>query len=200
MITFLLTIQGSYKYPCVQSALTKAEEILRPGSDFLQKVEKIDLFATENISGKNLVNLFQQTRQVKVSIYRPLNEYSRSLGYVEDGKDEIFLNTYRLEGSPASIIASVVHEVVHVLDFHSPNPVFGHWGNFAKGKENSLLYKQSIVGLSTLRHSPSPEDFSRPQKYGSFVFYNGLGYEIPRDGVYSFTKSYFSKEACCAIL
>lgn len=195
MVKFVSTFGDQFGYAYLEAAMEEAEKILQPESPFLQKIAKIDRFAMSNIPRAQLARLFQQQLSVKVEVYCPFNRFSRALGYSEDGEDVIHVNVYKFNSSMASLIATLVHTVVPVLDFHDSEHVFDHGEVFSQGKENFTSYRlHEVVNFDRDHLESYSDDLFAPQKYGGFVFYHGVGYEVARDGLYRLTKNHLEEE------
>jgi hypothetical protein len=175
--------------------MRKAEELLQPGSVFLEEVAKINGFAMGNITGSQLVQLFQQDRKITVEVYRPLWLFSRALGYTTDGEEDVVhLNGFRLHRSEASIVATLVHELVHILDMHDEAHKFGHGDNSSVGKNNTAPYKlDAIAERIILDEQQMPKkEAKKTAKQGSFVFRDGQCYEAPRSELFRLTKRHLT--------
>ena len=78
--------------------------------------------------------------QIKVYTYYPAWRWSKAYGYFNPYRpDCIFLNAYKLNRSKGSIVSSLIHEMIHFLDFKSDFS-FGHGSNRPQGKQNTVPY------------------------------------------------------------
>ncbi|MEI6243111.1 MAG: hypothetical protein WCP39_06880 [Chlamydiota bacterium] len=73
------------------------------------------------------------------------------------GDGVIYLNERKLPGkSFPSLVSTLVHESIHILDRNPTVRTFGHGNNFAKGKENTAPYRlQSIAERIATLHQPA---------------------------------------------
>lgn len=53
---------------------------------------------------------------------------------------DIYQNSRKLRRSPASIVGSIVHEMIHLIDHHDRIYSYGHGDNSPKGKGNTAPY------------------------------------------------------------
>jgi hypothetical protein len=193
MITFVSESRNRQ----LHEAMKKAEELLKSGSEFLKTVEKINHFAMTNLSGAELVQVFQRASvQIHVQLYRPTWLFSRALGYSIKETDVVYINYLKLRRPHSSLVATIIHEALHALNHYDEIHQFGHRDNHSQGKDDTASYKldaiaEAIIDLEDQKEGAEElEDDKVANKHDSFVFYNGAGHEIPRSALYQLTKDY----------
>ena len=97
--------------------------------------------ATENYEKtRHFVN-YIPVNPLTVKTYRSKNPWSSALGYFSPSKpDHIFLNNRKLNRTKGSIVATLIHEMVHYCDFLNEVESYGHGDNSPNGKENTAPF------------------------------------------------------------
>lgn len=67
--------------------------------------------------------------------------FTRALAYfIPSQPDTVYINTAKLNRSTGSIIATLIHEWVHLVDHDDKTHSFGHGDNSPRGKQNTAPY------------------------------------------------------------
>jgi hypothetical protein len=100
--------------------------------------------------------------------YRP---FSRANAYFKPSQPEyIFINTAKLRRSINSIVNTIVHEGVHVVDHNVEDASFGHAGNTSHGKGETAPYKIGMLAqIRAEYYYPTPKILSRWQRFKNFL-------------------------------
>jgi len=78
---------------------------------------------------------------IVVKTYRSKNPWSSALGYFSPSQpDHIFLNNRKLNRSKGSIVATLIHEMIHFCDYLNEVESYGHGDNSPSGKENTAPF------------------------------------------------------------
>jgi hypothetical protein len=132
-------------------AITVANQFLKGERGFFDEVRQIPAFdyskhvATgKPVSGKEVVEELSRKVDVTVQTYKPWNPWTRALAKTLPGT-VIYLNARTLDRSVPSLVATLIHESVHIADNAQKALSFGHGNNYAAGKENSAPYKLDAI-------------------------------------------------------
>jgi hypothetical protein len=92
-------------------------------------------FTSEGVNGAYVINrLRTDPSEIEVFLYTTKNPWSVVNGYtLNDGKQQMFLNTRSLGRSDASIVATIIHEAVHLADNNDFEKFYHHGDNYPKG-------------------------------------------------------------------
>lgn len=132
------------KIPVVESCVNLANDLI-VSSNFAIKLNNKKSFDMATCDGTRILSLYNQAIKLKkelyVYTYRSKNPFSHSLGYFNPSKpDNIYLNSKKLNRTRGSIVASLIHESVHWLDYYDKVHSFGHGDNSPQGKQNTAPY------------------------------------------------------------
>ena len=92
-----------------------------------------------------------------VKTYRSKNPWSSALGYFSPSQpDHIFLNSRKLNRTKGSIVATLIHEMIHYCDYLNNTESYGHGDNSSNGKENTApFYIDNIAESMVDRKEPN---------------------------------------------
>jgi hypothetical protein len=134
--------------PNLGRSIRFANELLAGGRNFFEEVRVIPRFdLSQNkktgvpVSGNDLVPLFAGNIDVIVKTYKPFWWFSKAVAMTKGG-GVIYFNERKLpQKSFESLVSTLIHESVHLIDRDPKVMSFGHGNNYAKGKENTAPYK-----------------------------------------------------------
>jgi hypothetical protein len=118
---------------------SKAFDMIYNNKDFKNKIMSHGNFnhryTSDGVNGEYVLNRLQnETTSLEVFFYKSRNPWTSSNGYtLDDGKPQIFLNTRKLGRSDASILATIIHEAVHIADNNDTDAFYHHGDNTPKG-------------------------------------------------------------------
>ena len=85
--------------------------------------------------------LRENYNHLRIEVHTYYKKFTRALAYFDPRyPNRIYINAAKLGRSLGSIAASVVHEIIHLLDKFIKGEYFGHGDNSAKGKQNTAPY------------------------------------------------------------
>jgi hypothetical protein len=128
----------------IMCAVEEANDLII-SKEFLTPIldkESFDMADCDGVIIAQLIDLFASGMfgDLTVKTYKSKNPWSKAYGYFNPSKpDQIYLNTRNLNRPIASIIASLVHEMLHFLDSKSVFS-FGHGDNSSTGKGETAPY------------------------------------------------------------
>ncbi len=124
-------------------AIDIANRLLEGGEGFFEEVRQIQAFDfSENkathkpVSGSEVVDQLSRQINVTVQAWKPFNCFTRAYATTRPGT-VIYLNAYKLDREVTSLVGTLIHESVHIVDDQPDELSFGHGDNYSKGKENS---------------------------------------------------------------
>ena len=98
--------------------------------------------------------------QVNVVVYYPRNRWSKALAYFTSSKpNDININGYKLNRSVNSIVGTLYHEVIHLVDNLDMIYSFGHADNSATNKGGTAPYKIGSLAKEVselINNNPEP--------------------------------------------
>lgn len=135
-----------------------ANDLLNESKTFKTKIteiESFDMTDPDEVSGQmvwdELIDVHKKYK-VQIKIYYPLWRFSKAYGYFTTSRPfDINLNGYKLNRSPQSFVATLVHELVHMSDNLSPH-YYGHGDNSPVDKEMTAPYLIGRLAGETLGH------------------------------------------------
>lgn len=144
----------------LNQAIAIANEMLEGKRGFQHEVRQITAFSMSKINpatkkpftGAEIVDLLSQKIDVTVQKYKPWYIWSKATAYTDPGVPIIHLNARNLNRSVASIVNTLIHESVHVID---KNLCFAHGSNVAKGKDDTAPYKIGEIAEKLADSSPA---------------------------------------------
>jgi len=97
--------------------------------------------ASENVGKTKHFVDYIPVHPIIVKTYRSKNPWSSALGYFSPSQpDHIFLNNRKLNRSKGSIVATLIHEMIHFCDYLNEVDSYGHGDNSPAGKENTAPF------------------------------------------------------------
>jgi len=124
--------------------LTDANHIMQD-NEFYQLIREIPSFDLAKdldgkVTGHEMAELIEEKPiACNIVLYRPRWPWSKVLGYYKGGKN-VYLNSRRLHRSDSSILNTIIHEYIHLLDNYTDS-YLGHGGNTNEGKGRTAPYK-----------------------------------------------------------
>lgn len=105
----------------VASAIATAEQLLFKSSILMSAIRKKNDFKFNSGDGEFVAEKLSETDFIiPVHLYRPVNPFTKAIGYYEGGK--IYLNSRRLSSLAAAEIAGLLcHEWAHACGFTHGN-------------------------------------------------------------------------------
>ena len=139
----MLIYKGNNK--TVLEATGISNNMLKNKKGLLTSVRHIKEFDDANCSGTDIANAMVKISvkyTVEVIVARSYNPFSRMIASFSRKKPlQIKLNGWKLRRSKHSIVGSICHEYVHLVDNQYSHLSFGHGSNSSHGKGNSAPYK-----------------------------------------------------------
>lgn len=158
----------------VQYAAKLANALMSKSEVFKNKIvaiESFDMTEPDRIDGQLVWDLMQETfenHNVMVKIYYPWYRFSKALGYFTTSRPfDINLNGYRINRSPQSLVATLIHELVHMAD-NTSSVYFGHGDNSKVGKELTAPYLIGSLAAQQLGDVNDLDDIATYKKRESF--------------------------------
>jgi hypothetical protein len=198
----MITLTTNFRDASFRTTIQETQEMIQVDQPFLERLKKVRSIVIENlvVTGKQIAQLFDQTKEIHVQVYFPQNYYDQALGYqIEEERTSkggyvIHINGCRLILCKSEIIATLIHQVVINLIIHSK-------GNFFEAiapPKPQPQQKQSFL-VQQVNEENVAIEFDRSPPFGTFIFhsYTEKGYEFPRNILYDFLKKEVRKEICC---
>lgn len=151
----MITFESSIDHPVVTEALVLVRSLL-DRADFYAKIAAHDRFDYANATPAQIAALLRESNAAVTIVGYSPRRRSKVLAY-EDARypGTVFLNVRRLDRSPESVAATIVHECVHAVDSQHATLDFGHGKNGARGKENTAPYFIDAIAYEMLATKPS---------------------------------------------
>lgn len=129
-------IKDTSAHPQLQEAIDIANRLLQGEAHFLERVSEIPAFdmskdtvTGRQVSGAQVVAALAQNILASVTTYKPMIPWTRTCGASPDGSQLIKLNVLKLNRPTEDLVATLIHECVHIAD-NNPLLSFGHKGNW----------------------------------------------------------------------
>ena len=142
---------------------TKIANDILMDENFYQKISEKGSFDMATCTPRvisDYIKTHRNTLTCNVKTYR--RSFSRALAYYTSSRpNDININTAKINRSTGSIVATYIHEYIHMIDDIVDDHYFGHGDNKRKGKLNTAPYwidnlSQSIVtGVTDFKNSES---------------------------------------------
>lgn len=116
---------------------------LKSNNNFYQLLRNYQRFDMANVTNEMVAALLKNHAKldVEVKTYKPWWPWSKAIAMFKPSKPHtVYLNARRLNRSDASIVGSLIHEYVHLVDNLYKEYSFGHGSNSKKGKEHTAPY------------------------------------------------------------
>lgn len=119
----------------------EANELMK-NPEFYHHIRIKDNFDMSTASGAHIAGQMQdQFPKLVCEVHVYSKKWSKALAFFSSRyPNRININLAKLNRSDGSIIATKVHEWVHLVDFHDPVERYGHGDNSRAGKENTAPY------------------------------------------------------------
>lgn len=125
----------------LESAIVRANAIVKNRSFIIKILEKqnFDMATCDSsVIAKDLENF---SEYVCIKIYRPRWPWSKAYGYFSKSRPfDINLNSRKLNRSSDSLLGTLIHELIHMLDHQNIDHYYGHGDNSPNGKQNTAPY------------------------------------------------------------
>lgn len=149
-------------------AIEKANNILfdEVFLGFINNKGSFDMATCSSSHIAQLIIVYRELEQMEIVGYH--KKLSRALAYFDKRyPNKIFINTAKINRSLGSIVATYIHEYIHLLDNIDKTHYFGHGDNKRKGKENTAPYwidnlAQSLIdGIEDFNNTESSKIISK---------------------------------------
>ena len=147
---FKMFSQLNTRWQNVNQAINFCNLILFNGDErlheFLDKIEAKKSFDMTTVEASHICDAILDFRvkgyTMKVNIYKAKNPWSKVYGYYTPSKPfEININSRKLAGrSTKSVVATLVHELIHAIDGLDLVNSFGHGSNSSVNKDDTAPY------------------------------------------------------------
>lgn len=121
---------------------------------FYLEIRNNPQFDMTNVSNEFIANRLateHKNGEFEVMTYRPWWRWSKAIAmFKRSTPNVIYLNKYRLKRPIESIVGSICHEFVHLVD-NKDEVRYGHGSNNPTGKENTAPYKIGRIGKNLAR-------------------------------------------------
>lgn len=108
---------------------------------FQDELKSIENFTNIEENGEHVLNKILKSKQGFVNFYTQnwfAYKFTPVHGYVNNGSDQIYINTRTFGRENKSVVNTIVHEMSHVAGYK-------HQGNSPKGNQESVPYKVGSV-------------------------------------------------------
>lgn len=163
----MITIAYKGELQKISTAVKCANSLLCDPA-FYNNIAEYQQFDMTDLPPKNISCLIQNTdlnMRVLMYIASP-----RVHGYDDEfNPDLIHINVFRSDWTIASVVNTIIHQVVHAVGSLHPELYFGHGDSAAEGKENTAPYKIAAIAEQMLTgkpantfmvHDPPPETYA----------------------------------------
>lgn len=163
-----------YKISRLDEAIQIAQLILNDPNFYKRIAEKkrpFDQRYTDADATPGNIAKFMKLLDVTMTVNTYHRWWTHANAYTLTGVEgKMWVNTAKLGRSTPSIVATIIHDVGHLVDFLSPNE-FHHGGNNPSGKENTFQFwidelaqemAKDILGLPGNDETPSEDKHHYP--------------------------------------
>lgn len=132
----------SKKQDKVDRCIDLANELLKKQSFYTKITNKKTPFDMATASPAYIARKLKSERNHTVCTVRLYSKrFSKALAFFDARyPGSIFINEAKLGRSDGSVVATIIHEWVHLVDNNDPEESFGHGSNSSKGKQNTAPY------------------------------------------------------------
>ena len=137
--------------PDLTEAINISNLLLNGEGEFFEKVRAIPSFAMSKhgtskkpVTGEEVATLMAQKIDATVQTYKPFFARSKATAATVKGSDVIRLNMLKLDRPIVDLVATLVHESVHIAD-RVKGMSFGHNGNSSRGKALTAPYRIEAI-------------------------------------------------------
>lgn len=152
--TYFIAHSTAKKHLRITQAIKTANEEM---DAILEKTGKLGRFHMSDVSGAYVAKKIREFKgQMVVKIYYTKNPFSNVLGYYSPARPwEININGRNFNRSRGSLVATMVHELVHAVDDADLLKSYGHGSNtWTKEKEATAPYLIDNVAESHVDKVP----------------------------------------------
>jgi hypothetical protein len=132
----------SGSYSNVNMAVKMANNLLN-NNNFYQLIRTYQRFDMSDVTNDMIAALMKRhsTLTITVKTYKPWWPWSKAVAMFKPSEPHtVYLSSRRLNRSAASVVGSLLHEYVHLVDNLYSEYSFGHGSNSKYGKENTAPY------------------------------------------------------------
>jgi len=139
--------------------VTALANSLMNDEDFLNEIAMVDAFAMSDVAPSRIsefINIF--TGQINIKYYKG-SIFSSALAYFTPSRPyDININTRKMNRSDGSLVATLVHELIHAVDKFAINASFGHGDNkWTPEKEYTAPYYIDKIAEAFIDKKPIHE-------------------------------------------
>lgn len=141
----------------IDRCISEANKLLKGDYRFYEKIKaKPTPFDMSTATPKQIAEFLQENYGVlKCEVHLYHKKFTRALAYFDRRyPNRIYINTAKLNRTDGSVIATIVHEWVHLVDEWIKNHRFGHGDNSAAGKQNTAPYWIDNVAQAIVDNKP----------------------------------------------
>lgn len=144
----------------VKAAVDKANELLKK-IEFYKAISDHSNFELSTASPKIVADLLEQSiLDLKVEIFYPnillAIKYRKTFAFTDERcPNTLFLNFKKLDREIEDIAATIIHEIIHVIDDNEEVYTFGHGNNSPNGKNNTAPYWIGNLAYRILKNNPN---------------------------------------------
>ena len=123
-------------------ATSKANRLLLTDEFYMAIKNKSTDFDMSTASPEYISEFIWKNKEdVTCNVKTYSKRFTKALAYFTRSRpNDININTYKLNRSMGSIVATLIHEYVHMVDHVDKKHSFGHGSNSRKGKQNTAPY------------------------------------------------------------
>lgn len=130
-------IVGNTENTKILKAIGLANSILEMSAFYEEiKTHVFDKSTANGIHIAKQIKKFRDGREFEVVSYRSRFPSKVNAYVYNDDPTTIYINTRNLSRSIASVVATIIHEMVHAVDLSDSLHSYGHGGNSSAGKAN----------------------------------------------------------------
>lgn len=122
---------------------TKLANKLLDNNNFYQIIRSADRFDMSNVTNDMVASLMKRHNKLDITVktYKPWWPWSKAVAMFKPSEPHtVYLSSRRLNRSAASVVGSLMHEYVHLVDNLYSEYSFGHGSNYKHGKEHTAPY------------------------------------------------------------
>lgn len=128
----------------VIQAVKRANDLIND-SRLYNEIKDRESYYMSSCNGEKISELLQKfvaTHVMTVNIYKSKNPFTKAIGmFMPNKPHDIFLNIKFINRSVSSIVATLIHELIHAVDAFAQEDSFGHGDNkYTIEKEGTAPY------------------------------------------------------------
>jgi hypothetical protein len=125
----LLKLKTNSEIASIVSATQKADSVINDERFwFAMHASFLGNFKDSNADVSTIRNIFTGSSiEASICTYRPWNPFKNELAMFDLRRPfDINLNVWKIKRTEASLVGSIIHEAIHLLDLDQKNYYFGH--------------------------------------------------------------------------